>query len=292
MIHIDVQKQLLTADGPMALSVRADIAQGEFVTLFGKSGAGKTTLLRMLAGLNDPDRGSITVDGETWFDSARAIRQRPQARRVGFVFQDHALFPNLSVRGNLEFALDHRRDQTLVDELLGLTDLTALQHRRPIELSGGQRQRVALARALARRPRILLLDEPLSALDASTRLRLQDELLQLHRRFGLTTLLVSHDLSEVFKLSDRVLAIEHGCLVRQGSPRSVFGERLVSGKVEFTGEVLAVERNDVVYAVSVLVNNRIVNVIATDEEVRELKIGDKVLLFSKAYQPMLQRIRS
>ena len=292
MIHIDVQKQLLTADGPMALSVRADIAQGEFVTLFGKSGAGKTTLLRMLAGLNDPDRGSIAVDGETWFDSARAVRRRPQARRVGFVFQDYALFPNLSVRGNLEFALDHRRDQPLIDELLGLTDLTALQHRRPIELSGGQRQRVALARALARRPRILLLDEPLSALDANTRLRLQDELLQLHRRFGLTTLLVSHDLSEVFKLSDRVLAIEHGCLVRQGSPLSVFGERLVSGKVEFTGEVLAIERNDVVYAVSVLVNNRIVNVIATDEEVRELEIGDKVLLFSKAYQPMLQRIRS
>jgi molybdate transport system ATP-binding protein len=196
------------------------------------------------------------------------------------------------VRGNLEFALDRRQDRALVDDLLELTGLGPLQHRHPADLSGGQRQRVALARALARRPRILLLDEPLSALDAGTRARLQDELLQLHRRFGLTTLLVSHDLSEVFKLSDRVLAVEHGRLVRQGSPLTVFGDRLVSGRVEFTGEVLAIARNDVVYAVSVLVGNRIVNVIATDDEIRDLRIGDKVLLRSKAYQPMLQRIHA
>jgi molybdate transport system ATP-binding protein len=171
-------------------------------------------------------------------------------------------------------------------------ELGALAQRRPTELSGGQRQRVALARALARRPRILLLDEPLSALDAETRLRLQDELLKLHRAFKLTTLLVSHDLGEVFKLSDRVLAIEHGRVVRQGKPPEVFGDLMVSGRVEFTGEVLAIERNDVVYAVSVLVGNRIVNVIATDEEIRALQIGDKVVLLSKAFQPMLQRIHA
>ncbi len=292
MIRIDVHKQLLTAEGPMELDIRADIGAGEFVTLFGQSGAGKTTLLRMLAGLTDPDHGTITVADETWYDSARAIRCPPQQRGIGFVFQDYGLFPNLSVRGNLEFALDRRQDRGLVDELLELMGLSPLQHRRPADLSGGQRQRVALARALARRPRILLLDEPLSALDTNTRLRLQDELLRIQRRFGLTTVLVSHDLSEVFRLSDRVLSIERGRLVRQGSPLTVFSDLLVSGKMEFVGEVLAIERNDVVYAVSVLVNNRIVNVIAADEEIGDLRIGDPVLLCSKAYQPMLQRIRA
>ena len=290
MIRIDVHKQLQTAEGPLALAIQTEIAEGEFVTLFGKSGAGKTTLLRMLAGLTEPDHGTITVTDETWFDSARAVRRAPQQRGIGFVFQDYALFPNLSVRGNLEFSLDRKHDRTLVDELLALTGLEALQQRRPAELSGGQRQRVALARALARRPRLLLLDEPLSALDAETRLRLQDELLNLHRRFKLTTVLVSHDLSEVFKLSDRVLAIEHGCLVRQGKPLEVFGDLMVSGRVEFTGEVLAIERNDVVYAVAVLVGNRIVNVIATEEEIRELRTGDRVMLLSKAFQPMLRRL--
>ena len=292
MIHIDARKHLHTADGPLELAIQADIAEGEFVTLFGKSGAGKTTLLRMLAGLTDPDAGTLAVGDETWFDAARAIRRAPQERKIGFVFQDYALFPNMSVRGNLEFALENKRDRAHVDELLALMELGALAHRRPAELSGGQRQRVALARALARRPRILLLDEPLSALDADTRLRLQDELLKLHRAFKLTTLLVSHDLGEVFKLSDRVLTIEHGCIVRQGKPIEVFGDLMVSGRFEFTGEVLAIERNDVVYAVAVLVGNRIVNVIATDDEIRALTIGDKVVLLSKAFQPMLQRIHT
>jgi molybdate transport system ATP-binding protein len=292
VIHIDARKRLLTADGPLDLAIQADIAEGEFVTLFGKSGAGKTTLLRMLAGLTDPDAGTLVVGDETWFDSARGIRLAPQQRRIGFVFQDYALFPNMSVRGNLEFALENKRDRAHIDELLALMELDALAQRRPAELSGGQRQRVALARALARRPRILLLDEPLSALDTDTRLRLQDELLKIHRAFKLTTLLVSHDLGEVFKLSDRVLTIERGRLVRQGKPLEVFGELMVSGRIEFTGEVLAIERNDVVYAVSVLVGNRIVSVIATDEEIRALQIGAKVVLLSKAFQPMLQRIHT
>lgn len=290
MIHLDLRKRLLSAEGPLDLALNLDIAEGEFITLFGKSGAGKTTLLRMLAGLTEPDQGVLTVSGETWFDSARQINLAPQKRKIGFVFQDYALFPNMSVRGNLEFALEHRRDRARVEELLEMMELGALQQRRPDSLSGGQRQRVALARALVRRPKILLLDEPLSALDAETRLRLQDELLRIHRAFGVTTLLVSHDLSEVFRLSNRVLMIERGRITRQGQPLEVFGERRVSGKVQFTGEVLAIERNDVVYAVSVLVGNRIVNVVATEEEIRDLRIGDKVMLLSKAFQPMLQRI--
>ncbi len=274
----------------MDLALNLDIPPGEFVTLFGKSGAGKTTLLRLLAGLTDPDEGMLKVDGETWFDSARGINLAPQKRKTGFVFQDYALFPNMTVRGNLEFALDNPRDRVRVDELLETMGLGALQGRRPTELSGGQRQRVALARALVRQPRLLLLDEPLSALDAETRLRLQDEILRIHRSFGITTLLVSHDLGEVFKLASRVLVIERGRVARRGRPMEVFSELQVGGKFQFTGEVLAIERNDVVFAVSVLVGNRIVTVTATDEEIRELRVGDRIMLFSKAFNPMLLRI--
>jgi len=237
------------------------------------------------------DAGRIVVDGEVWFDSAAGIALPPQKRKVGFVFQDYALFPNMTVRGNLEFALDDSKDRKLIDELLDLTGLVEMQNRKPQTLSGGQRQRVALARALARKPRLLLLDEPLSALDGETRLHLQDETLKLHRLFGFTTLIVSHDLAEVFKLSDRVLTLEQGRIIQDGKPAEVFGENKVSGKFTFTGEVLEIEPSDVVFAVSVLVGNQIVKVIATADEVTELRIGARVMLLSKAFNPMLVALR-
>jgi len=287
MIEFAAQKHLHTTEGEIRLDVAFRVEAGEFITLFGKSGAGKTTLLRILAGLTEPEAGRIVVDGEVWLDSAAGIALPPQQRKVGFVFQDYALFPNMTVRGNLEFALDDGQDKQLVDELLDLTGLAELQGRKPAALSGGQRQRVALARALARKPRLLLLDEPLSALDGETRLRLQDEILKLHRLFGITTLIVSHDLAEVFKLSDRVLMLEQGRVAHDGKPAEVFGEHMLSGKFTFTGEVLKIEPNDVVFAVSVLVGNQIVKVIATAEEVAALAVGSKVMLLSKAFNPML-----
>jgi molybdate transport system ATP-binding protein len=291
-IEFCVGKRLHSAEGEIELDVNVTLAEGEFVTVFGQSGAGKTTLLRMLAGLTIPDRGRIAIGNEVWFDSARRIDLPPQRREIGLVFQDYALFPNMTVRENLTFALAAKNEHSRVDELIEMMQLGALQQRLPTTLSGGQKQRVALARALIRRPRLLLLDEPFSALDAETRIRLQDEILRLHRSLGLTTLIVSHDLGEVYKLSDRVLLIERGSISRNGRPAAVFTDRQVSGKFQFIGEVLAIEADEVVYAVTVLVGNQIVTVIATAEEIAGIGIGDRVTLMAKAFNPMLIKIKN
>jgi len=288
MIELDIQKKLLGAQGEFALDVKLRIAPGEFVTLFGASGAGKTTLLRCLAGLTEPDTGTIRMAGETWFD--RRTKRPVQQRRVGYMFQDYALFPNMTVRDNLEFALRKGAAKQRVSELIETMALGELQHRKPNSLSGGQQQRVALARALAAEPRLLLLDEPFSALDHETKLRLQDEVLRLQRRYAITTVMVSHDVSEVYRLSKRVVIIEQGRIVRDGTPADVFSSNQSSGKFSFAGEVLAIEAADVVFAVTLLVGNQIIRVIATAAEAQLLKPGDRVTLMSKAFNPLLVAI--
>jgi len=287
MIELDIKKKLLGAQGDFTLEVKFRIEQGEFVTLFGESGAGKTTLLRCLAGLAEPDEGSIHINDETWFDSVKQSRLPVQQRRVGYMFQDYALFPNMSVRGNLEFALRKGANRQRITELIEIMALGELQHRKPNTLSGGQQQRVALARALAAEPQLLLLDEPFSALDQETRVRLQNEVLQLQRHFGITTVMVSHDVSEVYRLSNRVLVIEQGRILSAGSPAEVFGAGQAGGKFSFAGEILAIEAADVVFAVTLLVGNQIVHVIATAAEAQHLKPGDRVTLLSKAFNPVL-----
>ena len=289
MIEIDIRKQLLVGDGTLPLQVRMRIEKNEFATLFGKSGAGKTTLLRILAGLTTPDEGMVRVGNEVWFDSRRRINLPPQKRRLGFVFQDQALFPHLSVRENLEYALPKSGDRRFIDELLDLSGLAALQHRRPDTLSGGQRQRVALARALTRRPAVLLLDEPLSALDTEMRLHLQDEIRRLHRALGVTTLMVSHDLAEVFKLSDKVFVLEGGAIARDGPPAEVFADRRSRGKVQLPAEVLGMESDGVLHALTVLVGNQVLSVVAGDEA-HALRVGDRIMLLPKTFNPMLLRI--
>jgi molybdate transport system ATP-binding protein len=285
MIELNLRKKLHSAQGEFELDVQLHVAEGEFVTLFGHSGVGKTTLLRCLAGLAEADDGLLRVEDETWFDRRSLLP--PQRRRVGYMFQDYALFPNMNVRGNLEFARPEGSAQGRVDELIELMALGELQHRKPAMLSGGQQQRVALARALASEPRLLLLDEPFSALDQQTRLRLQDEVLRLHRHYGLTTIMVSHDISEVYKLSQRVLLIEHGRIMQQGTPAEIFGAGQVGGKFSFAGEVLAIEPSDVVFTVTLLVGNQVVRVIATAEEAQTIKPGSRVMLLSKAFNPAL-----
>jgi molybdate transport system ATP-binding protein len=287
MIELRLRKKLHAAQGEFTLDVQFTAAQGEFVTLFGPSGAGKTTLLRCMAGLAEADAGRIVVDGETWFDSERNLFLPPQKRRTGYMFQDYALFPNMSVRGNIEFALRKGADKRRAEELIELMALGELQQRKPATLSGGQQQRVALARALACEPRLLLLDEPFSALDHATKLRLHEEVLAMQRRYGLTTIMVSHDVGEVYRLSQRVLLLDGGRVVEQGSPAIVFGAEHAGGKFSFAGEVLAVEAADVVYAVTLLVGNQVVRVIASADEAQRLKPGDRVMLLSKAFNPVL-----
>jgi molybdate transport system ATP-binding protein len=290
MIRAIINKRLHGAQGEFELNASLEIAQGEFVALFGPSGVGKTTLLRCLAGLEQPEQGSVVVGGDTWLDTTRRINLAQQQRHVGYVFQDYALFPNMTVRGNLEFALRKGASKKRVDDLLELMELGELQHRKPETLSGGQKQRVALARALASEPSLLLLDEPLSALDASIRSRLQDEILRLQKHFGITAIIVSHDVGEVYKLANRVMVMEAGRITRQGTPATVFSAGQTSGKFRFTGEILAIEPMDVLFSLTVLVSNQIVRVVATKDEATQLKIGDRVMLVSKAFNPMVLKL--
>lgn len=291
MLELSLQKQLHSATGEMTLDVQMRLESSAFATLFGPSGAGKTTILRMLAGLVEPDHGRIVVDGVTWFDdgaTGKKINLPPQHRSIGFVFQDYALFPNLTVRGNVAYGAA-KEQSVWADHLLSMTGLCELRDRLPQTLSGGQKQRVALARALARKPKLLLLDEPLSALDGALRSQLQDELLRLHQECGLTTLLVSHDVSEVFKLSQQVIQLERGKVVRSGSPAEVFLQRRVQGKLNLRAQVLAIRREEVIYVLSLLIGQDIVEIIAAEDEVFGLKVGDGISISTKAFSPLIFR---
>lgn len=289
MIRIDVTKKLMGADGPFELAVNLEIAPESLLTLYGKSGSGKTTLLRMLAGLEKPDRGKIEVNGKVWFDSRAKIDMPPQKRKVGLVFQDYALFPTMTVRENLLFAQE-KKEPREVDKMLALTGLESLANRSPATLSGGQKQRVALARAILRTPDILLLDEPLSALDPNTRRRLQDEILKTHRQFGLSTLLVSHDKQEVFKLSDKVAVIEKGRIAKHGTPLEIFFKRLTSNKFSFVSTILSIRKIDAIYLAVVETGNELAEVVLCENDVASLSPGDQVLVASKAFNPIVMKL--
>lgn len=290
MIKVCAKKNLVTSQGPIQLAVDFEIHEPELITLFGPSGVGKTTILRMIAGLTEPDEGSIEVDGELWFDSAKKINKPVQDRKIGFVFQDYNLFPNMTVRENLKYALQDAKDEQLIDEYLDMMHLTELSARRPNTLSGGQRQRTALIRALLRKAKIFLLDEPLSALDLELRLKLQDEILALFNRFKIPTIFVTHDLSEIFKLGNRIFMMEAGRIVRSGRPGEIFGEEALSGKFKLVGQILQLERDDFLYIVTVQIGNNLTKVIATYDEACAWKVGDRVLVSAKAFNPIIIKI--
>ena len=210
------------------------LREGEFFTLLGPSGCGKTTTLRLVAGFEAPDRGEVLIGGEV-------VNPLPPERRpIGMVFQHYALFPNMTVFGNVAFPLRLRRlpegeVRRRVGELLEMVHLVGLEGRYPKELSGGQQQRVALARALAREPKVLLLDEPLSALDARIREELRGELKRLQGETGLTTLYVTHDQEEALALSDRIAVMREGRLEQLGTPKEVYEEPATAFVAGFVG---------------------------------------------------------
>jgi len=287
MIIVNVTKQLNTADGILQAHFELTINDGEFLTLFGPSGAGKTTLMRLVAGLETPDSGRIEVDGEVWFDSKLKINLPPQKRSVGFVFQDYALFPTKNVRQNLLFAAENNFEREYVDKLLELIELTSLASRLPATLSGGQKQRVALARALVRHPKILLLDEPLSALDPAMRQKLQDELMMIHDHLNVTTLLVSHDIAETVKLSDRLAAIETGRVKRICTPMEFFTTHTLSGKLQLIGEVLKIENESPIVIVTLLIGSSIIQTVVSGDEGERLQVGEHALISVKAFNPII-----
>ncbi|MFH1617423.1 MAG: ABC transporter ATP-binding protein [Candidatus Margulisiibacteriota bacterium] len=290
MIKLKARKKLMTANGLLDFDVDLNIEPGEFVTLFGRSGCGKTTILRMLAGLTPPDEGFISVNGRVWFDSSGKINLAARKRAVGFVFQEHSLFPNMTVRQNLEFALEDKKDESRVDELLEMAHITELADRRPGQLSGGQRQRAALIRALLRKAEVYLLDEPLASLDQNMRLKLQDEIIRLYRDNGVSTVFVSHDLAEVYKMTGRVCVIEDGKIIKNGTPAEIFTDGRLSGKFNFPGEIVEIKKDQGANILTVLVGNNPVKVVALDEEIKGLSIGSKIIVASKAFNPVIMRI--
>jgi molybdate transport system ATP-binding protein len=281
MIEIALRKALLGSGGAMELAVELRIESGSFVAIAGESGSGKTTLLRILAGLERAE-GRIAVDGELWMEGRRSLP--PRKRRIGFVFQDYALFENMTVRENLLFV---RPDRALAERLMTLCSLEALAERYPATLSGGQQQRVALCRALMGEPKLLLMDEPLSALDPAMRRRLQEDIARLHREFGTTTLMVSHDPAEIYRLADRVLTLEQGRIVGDAAPLESLLETAGSQKFSFRGELLEIVRRDVLHVAVVAIGQQIVEVVLDRREAERLQPGETVLVSTKAFAPVL-----
>jgi iron(III) transport system ATP-binding protein len=227
-----------------------DVGAGEFVCFLGPSGCGKTTLLRIIAGLDPQTDGSVTMSGRD------VSRLPPSARDFGIVFQSYALFPNLTVADNVGYGLASRgrpRGETAarVVELLALVGLPDQGNKYPVQLSGGQQQRVALARALAPSPGLLLLDEPLSALDARVRLRLRGEIKDLQRRLGVTTIMVTHDQEEALTMADRIVVMNHGVIEQVGTPTEIYRNPKTPFVADFIGSM-----------------NMLPGIVVTDREVR------------------------
>ncbi|MFV0238282.1 MAG: ABC transporter ATP-binding protein [Flavobacteriales bacterium] len=290
MVRIELQKKLTAAKGTLFLDIKLDIEKGQLITLYGKSGAGKTSILRMIAGLLQADQGFISINNCTWLNTQNRISLKPQKRKMGFVFQDYALFPNMTVKENLIFALEKGQSSHIIQELIEIIELGDLQHKKPETLSGGQKQRVSLARALVKKPQILMLDEPLSALDLEMRTKLQDYILKVHRQYHLTTLLISHELSEIIKMSDYVFILEEGKIIKQGKPLEIFTQKYVSGKFQFTGEIIDIKKEDILYVVTILIGANFVKIIVDESDIQTLKIGDSIMVASKAFNPMIQKI--
>lgn len=220
-VFVDIEKKL----GSFCLNVKFE-AENETLALLGSSGCGKSMTLKCIAGIEKPDHGKIIVDGVTLFDSEKKINLSPQERRTGLMFQNYALFPHMTVLQNVQAGAKREKDpkirKSTIQTTLDLFGLTEYKNRYPHQLSGGQQQRAALARILVSNPRILLLDEPFSALDSHLRFKLEQEVRQVLRRFGKTAILVSHDRDEVYRLSHRIAVMDEGRIQAIGTQKEVF----------------------------------------------------------------------
>jgi len=241
MININIFKSL----GSMRLQIDLEIKKGEFLAIAGESGSGKTTLLRVLAGL-EKGEGVIKFGDEVWLNEKKSLP--PHKRGIGFLFQDYALFPNMTLLQNLLYV---NRDRELANYLLEITGLLEMSNRYPNSLSGGQQQRVSLARALMSRPKLLLLDEPLSAIDPDMRERLQSEILTLHKEFKTTTVMVSHNRGEVYRMADRVAILDSGKIVQEGTPQDIFSKKEM-------GKVVSIEKVGLEYLITILAGDRLI----------------------------------
>ena len=291
MIQINISKTLLFADGKKPLSVATVLEENTITALYGDSGAGKTTLLKIIAGLLQPEDGFIKINDAIWLDIKRNRNLPPQQRSIGFVFQDYALFPNMTVLQNLHYAAGKTRDESFIQHLVETVSLQAFLHTKPVQLSGGQQQRVALIRALIRKPQLLLLDEPLAALDIRLRHSLYEALQLLQQQLKFTALLVSHDIGEVYALAKHIIHLQEGKVIFEGTPHQFFGASSLSSKLQLTAQVLRILPNGVVYIIELLVGITIVKITAGEDEIRDVKAGDIVLIYTKAFHLGMRKMR-
>ncbi len=277
MINIDIKKELHGANGDFELDVNLEIKQGEFLALIGKSGSGKTTLLRILAGL-EKSSGVISVNNQIWQDDNNFLKV--QNRNIGFVFQDFALFENMSVEQNLLYV---NKDKDLANKLLEITELSKLKNRMPNSLSGGQKQRVSLCRSLMNKPKILLMDEPLSALDSNMRNKLQNEILALHKEFNLTTIMVSHDLNETYRLANYIVELNEGKILSKGTKKEILLENNSSKNFLLEGELLDIIKKEDKFIAILSVGNKLVEVFIDEEKSEILNVGDKLNIDTRSF---------
>ncbi|MFU8766751.1 MAG: ABC transporter ATP-binding protein [Candidatus Methanoperedens sp.] len=253
MLEINIYRKL-TSSNSNEFRLNLDFkCENGITVLFGPSGAGKTLTLDCIAGLETPDSGSISVNGTAYFDSGQNINIPPQKRKVGYLFQDYALFPHLTVYENIVFGLRSKDASEGVDEMLGFLEIRGLKTRYPAQLSGGQAQRVALARALVTRPKILLLDEPFSSLDFIVRSRLRRDLKKLRELIKIPVILVTHNPVEAYSMADTIVVFRHGGVGQIGTPEEVFTKpnsievaRLVGMSNIFKGKITAIKGDDVI----------------------------------------------
>ncbi len=278
MMHIKIHKKLNAPQGQMYLDLDLQIQTGEFITFYGPSGAGKTSTLSIISGLMLADKGRIIFNNTLWLDTVNNISVIPQKRNIGYVFQDYALFPNMNVIQNLKYAQGKNQDNYLIDELLEVMALKGLEKSKPSTLSGGQQQRVALARALAQQPRLLLLDEPLSALDQKIRNQIQDYILAFHKKRKLTTIMVSHDIPEIIQLSDRIIEFNHGKIIRQGTPAELFFQEQNNHSFSLYGTILHIRKTSESTILDIHFQGQIIHLNITDSAMNSFHKGQRVEL--------------
>jgi molybdate transport system ATP-binding protein len=274
------------------LDVSFQIPPGKVTALFGPSGVGKSSTLRIISGLEKADEGAVSYGEEVWFDKAQGIHLPPQRRPIGFVFQDFALFPHLTVEKNVAYGIKEKRRLKEIKDFIALVGLSGYELHYPHQLSGGQKQRVALIRALARRPELLLLDEPLSALDWETRRQLQDDLKRIIREFYVTTIYVTHDVTEVYKLADYVIVLDLGKVIKQGTPEEIFLGKKLSTRIQIAGKVVHMETDSIMAAVTVMHEDQYFKTLIDNEDVCQmnLKIGDDVVIGAKSSDVILFKV--